>query len=71
MTWLDRIPYAGIILIAIVMMIVPLGASHFVEKWTMLFRGTLRRPLDWFDLFIHSAPLVLLLLKVLFRPPWK
>ena len=71
MTWVDRMPYAGIILIAVLMMIVPLGGSHFVEKWSMLFRGTLRRPLDWFDLFIHSAPLALLLLKVIVRPPWK
>lgn len=30
----------------------------------MLFSGTLRRPLDWFDLVMHTAPLVLLLAKV-------
>lgn len=71
MTWLDRLPYAALIVLALLMMLVPLGASHFVEKWTMLFRGSLRRPLDWFDLVLHSAPLALLLLKVIVRPPWK
>jgi hypothetical protein len=64
MSWLQRIPYAFLILFAVVMMVVPFGASHFVEKWTMLFRGTLRRPIDWFDLVFHSAPLILLIVKL-------
>ena len=66
MRWLAQIPWTLLIVLAIAMAIVPFGQSHFVEKWRMLFSGTLRRPLDWFDLVLHSAPLVLLLLKALF-----
>ncbi len=36
---------------------------HIVEKLQMLSRGTLTRPVDWFDLFLHGAPWLLLLLK--------
>jgi hypothetical protein len=32
----------------------------------MLFAGTLRRPLDWFDLVLHTAPIALLILKIAF-----
>jgi hypothetical protein len=30
----------------------------------MLFTGTLRRPLDWFDLVMHAAPLILVGFKL-------
>ena len=39
---------------------------HIVEKLRMLFKGTLVRPIDWFDLMIHGAPWVLLVLKAVF-----
>lgn len=63
MTWMRNIPWWLLIAAAVVLAIVPLGESHFVQKWRMLFSGTLRRPLDWFDLLMHSAPLLLLILK--------
>ena len=37
---------------------------HLVEKLRMLFSGTLTRPIDIFDLFLHGTPVALLLLKV-------
>lgn len=62
------IPYALLIPVAILMLLAPFGSTpHFVEKWRMLFSGTLRRPLDWFDLVLHTAPLALLALKVAVR----
>ena len=64
--WLDRMPWWLLVIAAVMLAIVPLGESHFVQKWGMLFSGTLRRPLDWFDLVLHSAPLVLLLAKLVF-----
>lgn len=67
MTWLDRIPYSVLIPAAILLAIIPIGAPHLVEKLRMLFSGTLRRPLDWFDLFMHGSMLVLLVLKVVLR----
>jgi len=36
---------------------------HLVEKVRMLIEGTLRRPIDIFDLFWHSWPMFLLLFK--------
>lgn len=65
MTWLDRFPYALLVVMAIALAVIPFGASHFVEKWRMLFDGTLRRPLDWFDLVMHSAPLIVLVMKII------
>lgn len=61
MGWLDRFPRGWLIAIALwlaVASIVP--EPHLVEKLRMLSQGTLTRPLDIFDLFLHSAPLVLL-----------
>jgi hypothetical protein len=37
---------------------------HIVEKLRMLANGTLKRPLDIFDLCLHAAPFVLLLYKI-------
>lgn len=65
--WLSDLPYTILIIVAVLMALAPFGTTpHLVEKWRMLFSGTLRRPLDWFDLVLHSAPLLLLLLKVAF-----
>jgi hypothetical protein len=62
---LAAFPYALLVPVALLLAIAPFGATpHLVEKWRMLFAGTLHRPLDWFDLVLHSAPLVLLGLKV-------
>ncbi|MBF0284752.1 MAG: hypothetical protein HQL51_09865 [Magnetococcales bacterium] len=36
---------------------------HLQEKILMLLDGTLRRPLDIFDLCLHSAPILLIVLK--------
>lgn len=37
---------------------------HLVEKIRMLFSGTLSRPIDIFDLFLHGAFPALLLVKL-------
>jgi hypothetical protein len=38
---------------------------HLWEKLKMLVAGTLSRPIDIFDLFLHGTPVVLLALKLL------
>ncbi|MFN9210575.1 MAG: RND transporter [Betaproteobacteria bacterium] len=38
---------------------------HISEKLKMLAAGTLRRPLDIFDLLFHASPFVLVGLKLL------
>jgi hypothetical protein len=65
MSFLEKIPYPFLIVIAILMAVIPFGQSHLLEKCRMLLDGTLRRPLDWFDLVWHSAPLILLAAKVI------
>lgn len=37
---------------------------HLVEKLRMLFQGELKRPLDIFDLFFHSWPILLIAFKL-------
>ena len=37
---------------------------HLWEKLKMLADGTLVKPIDIFDLFMHGTPLVILLLKL-------
>ncbi len=42
----------------------PMGPEpHLVEKLRMLGQGTLKKPLDIFDLLMHAAPLALIALK--------
>ncbi len=63
---LDKIPYTITIVIALFMSLAPLNDEpHLVEKWRMLFSLTLSRPIDIFDLVLHSAPLLILILKVI------
>ena len=38
---------------------------HIWEKLKMLAAGTLTRPIDIFDLLLHGAPFVLLLLRLI------
>jgi hypothetical protein len=65
--FIDSIPYAVLGIVAVLMALAPFGSTpHLVEKWRMLFAGTLRRPLDWFDLVLHTAPIALLILKIAF-----
>ena len=64
MKWLDSIPYVFIVPLAILLALAPFSPEpHLWEKLNMLFAGTLVRPIDIFDLFLHGTPLVLLLLK--------
>jgi hypothetical protein len=63
--WLDKIPLGLLILIAAWMAIAPIVPEpHLIEKVRMLSQGTLTRPLDIFDLCLHTAPIVLLLVRL-------
>jgi hypothetical protein len=66
MKWLDRIPLFLLLPLAVVMALVPfVPEPHLWQKLKMLASGTLVKPLDIFDLFLHGTPLVLLALKLL------
>jgi hypothetical protein len=65
---------AGIPLWAVIFLCLTLGLApftpepHIWEKLKMLATGTLVRPIDIFDLVLHAAPFVLLVLKLALRP---
>lgn len=61
--WMDKLPWALIGLLCLTLGLAPYAPPHVVEKLQMLFQGRLVRPIDWFDLALHSLPWILLLLK--------
>ena len=62
--FLDKIPYTALIILTVLMLLAPfVPMPHFIEKLIMLKNGQLTRPLDIFDLFFHSFPLLLLIIK--------
>ena len=65
MQWLDKIPLNVLIIACLLLGLAPfLPEPHIWQKLKMLAAGTLRRPIDIFDLLFHAAPFVLLLLKL-------
>jgi hypothetical protein len=65
LSWLDRLPMNLLIIWTILMALAPFAPMpHLIEKIIMLKEGTLRRPIDIFDLFFHAAPALLLALKL-------
>jgi hypothetical protein len=68
MHWIDRIPFVVLVPLALVLGLAPFAPEpHLWEKLRMLAAGTLYRPIDIFDLFLHGAPLVLLAWKLAVR----
>jgi hypothetical protein len=64
--WIDSLSYGVLVPIALLLGLAPFQPRpHLFEKIEMLSRGTLTRPIDIFDLVLHAAPVVILLLKVL------
>ncbi len=61
----DSQTWTLLIILCLTLGLAPFNPPHVVEKLSMLLNGTLRRPLDWFDLFMHGAPWVLLVVKVI------
>lgn len=63
--WLDRFPLVWLVVLAVWMLVAPITPEpHVVEKIRLLGQGQLTRPLDIFDLLMHSTPLVLLLIRL-------
>ena len=66
MEWIDKIPTAGLIIVAVLLALAPFSPEpHLVEKFKMLKAGTLTRPLDIFDVFWHLSPSILLAIKLI------
>jgi hypothetical protein len=63
--WLDSISYRTLVPIAVLLGLAPFRPQpHLIEKMGMLSQGTLVRPLDIFDLILHAAPIVVVLIKL-------
>jgi hypothetical protein len=64
MKLLDKIPLTTILFFAVFMALMPIYPQpHLVQKINMLVSGQLTKPLDIFDLFLHSSGLILAALK--------
>lgn len=65
MSWIDSVPLPLLLIVALFLGLAPfVPEPHLVEKVRMLATGTLRRPIDIFDLVLHGTPVALLLLKL-------
>ncbi|MCK4743951.1 MAG: RND transporter [Sulfuriflexus sp.] len=64
MKWLDKLPWFMIIVFAVTIGLAPFAPEpHVIEKLKMLSAGNLARPIDIFDLLMHSSPWILIVLK--------
>lgn len=65
MTWLDALSLPLILIACLLLGLSPFTPEpHVWQKLKMLADGSLIRPLDIFDLFLHGAPFVVLVLKL-------
>jgi hypothetical protein len=63
--WIDKIPLVPLVGAAILLAVLPLHSTpHLLEKLGMLVQGTLVKPIDIFDLFMHGTPAVLLIIRL-------
>lgn len=61
---IDKLSWDILIIACLTLGLAPFAPPHIWEKLTMLVQGTLKRPIDWFDLFFHAVPWLLLFIKV-------
>ncbi|HPF22570.1 MAG TPA: hypothetical protein PK417_03780 [Hyphomonas sp.] len=63
--FLDRLPLSLIIVGCLTLGLAPFTPEpHIWEKLKMLTAGTLRRPVDIFDLLLHGVPWLFLIAKL-------
>ena len=63
LNWIDRLPVKALFVFFALAPFKP--QPHLFEKLGMLFEGTLTRPIDIFDLFMHSLPILLLAIRLI------
>jgi hypothetical protein len=62
---LDKLPLSTLLIIGVLLGLAPFQPEpHLVEKLRMLMQGTLSKPIDIFDLFMHASAPLLLLAKI-------
>lgn len=66
MMWIDQLDWTLLLIAGVFLAMAPMQPEpHLVEKLRMLSEGTLVKPLDIFDLLMHSAPLLLIAVKAI------
>lgn len=63
MKFIDKLPWGILIIVCLTLGLAPFFPPHIWEKLVMLKNGELSRPIDWFDLFYHGIPWLLLIIK--------
>ena len=61
--WIEKLDFGTLIVICLTLGLAPFAPPHIYEKLRMLFGGELKKAIDWFDLFMHGAPWILLIIK--------
>ena len=66
MKFIDSFPFSTLIIMSALLAILPYPMQempHSLEKLQMLFAGQLTKPLDIFDLIMHTGLILVLLIK--------
>ena len=61
--WVDNLDWVLVIIACLTLGLAPFTPPHILEKLQMLAKGKLVKPIDWFDMFFHGIPWILLLIK--------
>ena len=62
---INQIPTDVLVIVTVLLGLAPFFPEpHLWEKIKMLFNGELSKPIDIFDLFMHSTPAIILLIKI-------
>ena len=61
--FLIDIDWALVIVACLTLGLAPFMPPHLFEKLNMLRKGELKKPIDWFDLFFHGLPFLILFAK--------
>lgn len=61
--FITQLDWSLVVILCLTLGLAPFAPPHIVEKLQMLSQGNLKKPLDWFDLFFHGMPWLLLLVK--------
>ena len=63
--FLSEINWFIVIIACLTLGLAPFSPPHIVEKLQMLMAGQLTKAIDWFDLFFHGIPWMLLVAKII------
>ena len=63
LAFIDRLDWGLLIMASLTLGLAPFTPPHLVEKLQMLAAGTLKKPIDIFDLVLHATPWLFLAAK--------